>query len=203
MPVIDLRPELGADIHMAWRTYQQRARLDAGNGGHDNHVVLASAAGTGVALTRQAFLMMDRWLSAMEADRSADTKEKKVVKNKPSDAVDQCIATAGMTTAELVDIGFGSAACPVKPYESVRIVSGGPLAEDVFKCQLKPIDFASADYAGAVFTGGQQVRLQATFPDGVCDWTKPGVGQVPWTPTTFRGGPGGQDLPAAPVSTPL
>ncbi|MBJ2159161.1 DUF6351 family protein [Variovorax sp. IB41] len=200
VPIIDLRPELGADIHMAWRTFEQRARLDAGNGGHDNHVVLASAAGTGVALTKQAFLMMDRWLSAMEADTSSDAKEKKVVKNKPSDAVDLCLATAGMTNAELVDVGFTTSACPVRPYESVRIVSGGPLSEDVFKCQLKPIDFASADYAGIRFTGGQQVRLQATFPDGVCNWSKPGVGQVPWTPTTFRNGPGGQDLPAAPVS---
>ncbi len=148
----------------------------------------------------QAFLMMDRWLAAIEADTSQDAKEKKVVKNKPADAVDFCIATAGMTNAELVDVGFTSAACPVKPYESVRIVSGGPLSEDVFKCQLKPIDFASADYAGATFTGGQQVRLQAAFPDGVCDWSKPGVGQVPWTPTTFRSGPGGQDIPAVPVS---
>jgi hypothetical protein len=200
VPIIDLRPELGADIHMAWRTFQQRARLDAGNGGHDNHVVRVSAAGTGIAMTKQAFLMMDRWLAAIEADTSQDAKEKKVVKNKPADAVDFCIATAGMTNAELVDVGFTSAACPVKPYESVRIVSGGPLSEDVFKCQLKPIDFASADYAGAVFTGGQQVRLQAAFPDGVCDWSKPGVGQVPWTPTTFRNGPGGQDMPAVPVS---
>lgn len=200
VPIIDLRPELGADIHMAWRTFQQRARLDAGNGGHDNHVVRASNAGTGIAMTKQAFLMMDRWLSAIEADTSQDAKEKKVVKNKPSDAVDFCIATAGMTNAELVDIGFTSPACPVKAYESVRVVSGGPLSEDVFKCQLKPVDFASTDYAGTVFTGDQQVRLQAVFPEGVCDWTKPGVGQVPWTPTTFRNGPGGQDLPAAPSS---
>lgn len=203
VPIIDLRPQLGVDIHMTWRTWQQRARLDAANGQHDNHVVRASGAYTGPAMFRQTFLMMDRWLSAIERDKSGDTKERKVVKNKPADAVDFCIAGAGNTEAELVDVGFESAACPVKPYESVRIVSGGPLSEDVFKCQLKPLDFASADYAGAVFTGAQQNRLKAVFTDGVCDWRKPGVGQVPWTPTSFRGGPGGQDLPAAPGSTPL
>jgi hypothetical protein len=35
-----------------------------------------------------------------------------------------------------------------------------------------------ADYAQA-FTPVQLGRLKAVFPDGVCDWTKPGVGQVP------------------------
>jgi hypothetical protein len=200
VPIIDLRPELGADIHMAWRSYSQRARLDAANGGHANHVIFASASGTGAALTRKAFNTMDRWLAAMEKDTSADPKETKVIRNKPADAVDFCVTTRGTTDAELVDVGFGNALCPVKPYASPRVVSGGPLAEDVFKCQLKPLDFASADYTGITFTSGQQTRLRAVFTDGVCDWSKPGVGQTAWTPSTFRTGPGGQPLPDAPAS---
>jgi len=114
--------------------------------------------------------------------------------------VDFCITTAGNTDAELVDVGFGTPACPVKPYASPRVVSGGPLSKDIFKCQLKALDFASADYAGITFTASQQTRLLAVFTDGVCDWSKPGVGQTAWTPTTFRAGPGGQPLPAAPES---
>lgn len=200
VPIIDLRPERGADIHMAWRTYSQRARLLAANGGHANHVVFASQTSSGAALTRKAFLTMDRWLTAMENDRSADTKEVKVVRNKPADAVDFCITTPGATDAELINVGFGAAACPVKPYGSPRIVSGGPLAEDIFKCQLKPLEFASAEYAGVAFTAAQQARLRAVFTDGVCDWSKPGVGQTGWTPTTFRTGPGGEPLPGAPSS---
>ena len=80
------------------------------------------------------------------------------------------------------------------------MAAGGPLTDDIAKCQLKPLN--PSDYR-VFFTPTQWARLTAAFPDGVCDWSKPGVGQVPWTPTTFRGGPGGQDLPAAPVSTPL
>ncbi|WP_183022882.1 DUF6351 family protein [Variovorax sp. UMC13] len=203
VPIIDLRPEMGPDIHMAWRSYSQRARLDAANGGHGNHVIFGSASYyvDGTALNRKAFRTMDRWLTAIEQDRSADAKPAKVLRNKPGDAADFCIATAGVSDAELVDVGFGSAACAVKPYESPRIVSGGPLSEDVFKCQLKPLDFASADYGSTVFTAGQQGRLRAVFSDGVCDWNKPGVGQVAWAPTSFRAGPGGQPLPAAPSST--
>jgi hypothetical protein len=44
------------------------------------------------------------------------------------------------------------------------------------KCQLKPINFA--DYR-APFNESQQARLRAIFPGGVCDFTKPGVNQVP------------------------
>jgi hypothetical protein len=75
------------------------------------------------------------------------------------------------------------------------------VSENVFKCQTKPLDFGSADYAGVVFTAEQRARLAAVFPSGVCDWTKPGVSQVPadgWT--TFADGPGGRPLGPAPVS---
>lgn len=56
---------------------------------------------------------------------------------------------------------------------STRIVAGGPLAEDVVKCRLKPLD--TADYARPL-TDDQMARLRAAFPDGVCDWSRPGVG---------------------------
>src|SRR5207253_7558313 len=86
---------------------------------------------------------------------------------------------------------------------SPRQVAGGPLAENILKCQLKPINLA--DYftpAGPVsFTATQLARLQATFPGGVCDWSRPGVGQQEAiSPLTFAAGPGGVPLPPAPVS---
>ena len=105
--------------------------------------------------------------------------------------------------AELVNVGFNTAACPVKDLQSPRQVAGGPKGEDVFNCALKPLDFASGDYAGVIFTPSQQSRLRDVFMDGVCDWSKPGQGVVDWEPTTFKAGPGGQRLPAAPTSTPL
>jgi hypothetical protein len=44
------------------------------------------------------------------------------------------------------------------------------------KCQLKPVSFA--DYKVS-FSDAQRSRLKAIFPEGVCDWSKPGVNQVP------------------------
>jgi hypothetical protein len=52
--------------------------------------------------------------------------------------------------------------------------AGGPVTNDVLKCQLKPIDFN--DYQ-VKFSDAERDRLASIFPDGVCDWTKPGVEQ--------------------------
>src|SRR4029077_21065694 len=74
---------------------------------------------------------------------------------------------------------------------------GGPLPENILKSQLKPVN--SADYAPIVFTSAQLARLNAAFPGGVCDWSKPGVGQqAAQSPLTFVDGPGGVPLPPAP-----
>ena len=90
---------------------------------------------------------------------------------------------------------------------SPRQVAGGPRSEDVLKCQLKPLNVA--DYPGVTFTGGQWTRLQAVFSTGVCDWSKPGVGQQQaqseWmSPLNFKAAPGeGAPMGEAPRSTRL
>ena len=60
-------------------------------------------------------------------------------------------------------------------YAVPRIVAGGPLTLSIIKCQLKSI--APADYKVS-FTSDEAARLARIFPDGVCDWSKPGVNQV-------------------------
>ncbi|PYS15515.1 MAG: hypothetical protein DMG17_14515 [Acidobacteria bacterium] len=55
-----------------------------------------------------------------------------------------------------------------------REVAGADVASDIVKCQLKPL--TPSDYAVA-FTPAQWARLQAIFPSGVCDWSKPGIEQ--------------------------
>jgi len=95
------------------------------------------------------------------------------------------------------------AVCDADPrlakHASPRQVAGGSIRENILKCQLKPLN--TADYAPVTFTGTQLARLMAVFDSGVCDWSKPGVGQQEAiSPLTFVAGPGGQPLPPAPVS---
>ena len=54
------------------------------------------------------------------------------------------------------------------------------------KCQLRPIDMT--DYKVAL-TPDQEARLKRIFADGVCDWSKPGVNQVPLAGTWLSFGP--------------
>ena len=146
------------------------------------------------------------WSWDIEADTSSTSVEEKVINNRPADVNDACFNNAGATDSDLlVDVGLDSATCQVgvmtKTMSSPHVVAGGPLAENVFKCQLKPLNVSDSDYRGTAFTPNQVARLAAVFPNGVCDWTKPGVGQTDAVPTTFADGPGGQPLPPPPEAT--
>jgi len=61
-------------------------------------------------------------------------------------------------------------------YKDPRLVAGAPPTDDVFKCPLKGVD--SADYS-LPLSAAQLATVSSVFPNGVCDFTKPGVGKVP------------------------
>jgi hypothetical protein len=179
--IIDLRGNQNpaGDIHANWRSWAMRERLENANGTHANQVIWASTPGLapGAALARKAFLTMDAWLGAVEADGSGRSRARKIIANRPSGLRDLCFATTGATDADIEDaddLGLGTPACPVTYQSSPRQVAGGPLTEDNFKCQLEPIDFADPVYAG--LDTAQRARLQAVFPAGVCDWSRRSVG---------------------------
>lgn len=190
-------------LHQIWRSFGLRERMDKANGGHANHVMwrYPTAYTPSAALSLQALLEMDKWLTALKADTSNKSVAQKVIDSKPATAFDYCLlSTDSAQSTKVTD----TAKCDADPYlvrhASPRQVAGGPLAEDVLKCSLKPLDVA--DYAPAVLSAAQVARLRAVFPDGVCDWSKPGVGQQPTgnAPFSFVGGPGGVALPEAPTA---
>ncbi|RYZ11426.1 MAG: hypothetical protein EOO24_06395 [Comamonadaceae bacterium] len=191
-------------IHYVWRSFSIRDRLDREFGDHGNQVLWRFGRGglTSPVLAPQAFTTMDRWLTTLKADTGSDTIESKVRKSKPADAVDFCLLSSDVAqSTRVTDTAVCDADPFLKPSSSPRRVAGGPLSENVLKCQLRPID--AAQYGGRI-DATQLGRLNAVFPGGVCDWTKPGVGQQPAVgPLTFQGGPGGQPLPAAPTSKPV
>ncbi|QYX75709.1 DUF6351 family protein [Streptomyces akebiae] len=173
-----------------------RARLDQANGHHDNQIVWTGvpAVASDNDANETAFVLMDRWLARIEADTSTDPIETKVVRNKPADAVDAC----WIADRKITDMSVCRAAYPY--FGLPRTAAEGPLANNIVKCALKPLD--RGDYT-VDFTNAQWDRLRTTFPEGVCDYRKPGVAQQPSLPSlTFAGGPGGQPLGAPPQSSP-
>jgi len=130
------------------------------------------------ALTLQSFLLIDQWVGAIKADTSSASLAEKVVHAKPATAVDFCYLTSDTTFAtKVTDFATCGTDPRLKRHASPRQVAGGPLSEDVLKCQLKPIN--RSDYAAVGLSDDQFNRLSAAFPQGVCDFSKPGVGQVP------------------------
>jgi hypothetical protein len=196
VPIIDLRGTANTGIHSDVHSYITRARLDAANGQHANQVIWTTGGPiTGdPSVASKSFLLMDQWLAAIEADHTQAPLQAKVRRHKPSAAQDAC----WIDGQEVTDHAQCAQAFP--HYGLPRIAAGGPLANDVLKCRLKPL--RRSDYP-VVFTDDQWQRLQATFSQGVCDYSQPGVGQQPSTPwLTYESGPGGQPLAPPPESRP-
>ena len=197
--IIDLRgPDPGA-FHDVYRTYAMRARLEREHGDADNQVLWRGTVPLfgDATFVDAALLVMDEWLTAVEADSSDLPLADKIVANKPDSASHRCTDGAGhdydsqQVCNELVD-----------SYSTARIEAGMPFTDDVLKCQLKPL--RQTDYLPVRFTDEEWATLQAVFPDGVCDYSKPGVEQqdtVPWM--TFADGPGGRPMGDPPVSVPF
>jgi len=220
----DEGPTAPFNIHFNWRSFSERARLDTDNAAagdaagadhHENQVIwrygtglLPATPAQVAAVTTKSFLTMDTWLSTLlntapKASVNSVRTQAQVIAAKPAAAIDFCFLTADVNfTTPITDKATCDADSNLAVYTSPHQAAGGPQAENILKCTLKPL--VLTDYTGIAFTTAQQTRLNATFPGGVCDWSKPGVGQQdPVGPLTFTAGPGGVALPAAPVSTPI
>ena len=166
--------------HYGWFHFALRDRLRQAAGNSDNMVMWRSVD------QNAAKDVFDRWMVAYKSDTSNDPARTKVVRSKP-----QTLGTEGCYDKSTPPVFIAeSLKFTSKPttkcstlypvYSNPRHEAGGPLAANVLKCQLKPID--AKDYS-VPFSAAERTRLDAIFPAGVCDWSKPGVNQttvVPW-----------------------
>jgi hypothetical protein len=182
LPIIDTRDyrDDNADIHTRIRTFMFLDRLKKANGTTANEVNwLTVRAGGGIApnLARMALIAHNEWLENILADTSNDPYAVKVIRNKPASLKDACWDAGGVKHEEPFTLDGPSVCNALFPiYGTVRIAAGGPLAGDVLKCRLRPMRFE--DYAVS-FTPDEKARLRAIFPQGVCDYSRPGVKQRP------------------------
>jgi hypothetical protein len=202
VPMIDWRGNDNSNIHMNWRAFAVRDRLDRINGGHGNQVIWRYGPGLlpPPQLMVDSLVTIDKWVAAIKADTSNAPLEQKVLKNRPAEAFDFCYI-GNDYTSKVTDWARCDADPVLRYFSSPRQVAGGPLAEDVLKCQLEPLK--RSDYS-TTFSDAQWARLSKVFAGGVCDWSKPGVGMQRSTPwRTFANRPGGVPMPAAPTSKKL
>jgi hypothetical protein len=207
VPIIDVRGAAGnPEIHTNFHSYAMRQRLVDSQGHHDNHSVwqlfevpnLPSVAGS------QSFALMSRWLHAIDRDPGDDI-EARIARNRPDGAGDSCL----IMDQKSDDL---SRCAAFTYYGNPLIAAGGPLSNDVVKCALRPLPTiwpADGSFGPVPFTPtvgpvpGQWDRLRGAFPEGVCDFSRPGIGQVPVQPwTSFHQGAGGGAARYAPESRP-
>ncbi|TDD30008.1 hypothetical protein E1218_02470 [Kribbella turkmenica] len=198
LPIIDMPLALNDGLHVSIYSQVTRARIIAANRRADNHAIWKLAVsearreGIQVEVWAAALSTMDEWLSAIEVDTSHASMNVKVVRNKPVQARDSCWVAGKQTEA-----------CDLPDYADPRLVAGRPLTNDIFKCQLKALNWR--DYGGVTFTASQKETLRAAFPTGVCDWDNPGVQQQKpqgsWL--TYSQVVGGERLGPPPHSVPV
>lgn len=208
--VIDCRgPDPGL-FHDAYRAFAMRERLEQQHGNHDNHVIWGGPIPIigDASCALNSFKLMDEWLGATEADDSAIPLAEKLTANKPAAAIDSCWDGTGQSPAP-APVGCPEAVLTV--YGTPRTVAGDSIATYTNKCQLKPVE--EADYSllglgvGTFLLPGQLDEINAIFPNGVCDYSQPGVsfqGTIPWmTYSDAVGGViyGGEPLPATPENS--
>ena len=166
------------DVHDGYHTLVARERLFKANGSIDNHVrIVAHEVGhrgpdsvLGI-VSPQAVAQLDQWLTGILSDKAYVPQAKKVAAHRPAGFVDACYPAGGTRVTNM------DRCAELFPIASdARMVAGSPLAADVLKCTLKPVD--PGDYAMRL-AAEQLGALQQVFPGGVCDWARPGVGQVP------------------------
>jgi Tannase-like family of unknown function (DUF6351) len=176
----------GLDVHDQARPWEQRARLDATYGTHANQAIFSVAP-----LPSRTVDVMEGWLEAVDgymARHPGVSRAEAISRARPSDAADQCRVLVVGVPDTCTD-GVARASSP-------RQAAGGPLSEDTLKCQLKPLsDAERADYP--TMTDPQWSAIKETFPDGVCDYSKPPVGVRARTQTWLSWGDG------APGTTPV
>lgn len=172
IPIVDTRrfQDPSGNIHDRVRTFVMDARLRATHGSAANRVIL-----TNPPASLDAVSLVDRWLDAIDADRNDGASTETIARNRPAELDSACWSLNGERHADDPS-GAASGYCGTQhaPSGDPRIAAGAPITGDILQCQLKAVEIG--DYSRPL---GPELlkRLRATFPEGVCDYSKPGVGQ--------------------------
>lgn len=172
--LVNVYTDAQGDIHDRFRAFSVLDRLSGDDGQPTNLAIWTRSLPEGASLVdtltgavrfgADVIGALDRWVSEGEA------------------ATNACFEHDGELIAEGDDVYDGPGPCtdpfPIKG--DPRTVAGAPRSNDVLKCELRPVrDAVDDDTYEVALTEVQIGNLEAIFPDGVCDWSKPGIGRVP------------------------
>ena len=176
------------DIHDRWRVFQIQDRLRTAGGADPANLSIwtvpggslgAALAGGSTAARNQAIDALGEWLDNLHRSprpRSDQAWFDTLRSTRPASAANRCTTPDGVTITG-TDIYTADNAC-TRAYPVAgdpRTAAGAPMSSTVGKCRLEMADPGSY---GVPFTEDQQARLRSIFSQGVCDWSRPGIGQT-------------------------
>lgn len=170
IPTIDIHHYLEEqlDMHHISTSFATRLRIQQQHGNLKNHRIWI--ADKNYTPLNEAFETLDLWLTTQKA---------------PLNASDRCFGEKGEVIADGEDVWNGDwnnqddGECtrhfPI--YTNSRIQAGGPWAGSIFKCQRIAVGQAiEQGVYHPVDMAPYRDKLTQTFPDGVCDYSKPDLG---------------------------
>jgi hypothetical protein len=127
----------------------------------------------------EAFLDMDRWLSRVEKDHRNLSLARKIGADRPADVTDRCANIPGVDLVSGPDGPLCKQDLTQLHLSTPREVAGDDVANDRLSCRLRPLARTDYSFAPVPLSDAQWATLQAIFPQGVCDYGRPGIGQQP------------------------
>lgn len=180
VPILDVRVYMDlrekGDVHLKYHSFAFRERLRRANGSVANTVMVVAPDGGGQPSKVQAWSIqkMDEWLTKLYLHGVSPVTMAQIEAAKPADLVDACLTEEGDRIVETQSSTSGKCHQLYPNFPSPRMLAGGPVTNDVLKCALRPIEW---NEYGVPFTAARKKRLEKIFPDGVCDWSHPGIEQ--------------------------
>ena len=191
IPVIDIRHYLDGelDMHHSFASLATRDRIIDFAGHANEHVIWV--AHEDYDPTEKAFDVMDQWMTLKQnpaqekLKNGIDEINDVAVEVKPESVVDACFDRTGNVIAsgdsvwdgQWNDRAKGVCTETYPPFKSSRQVAGEDIKGWVLKCQLQPIKEAlQKGLYGSIDMQPYKMQLESLFPDGVCDYSKQGVG---------------------------
>jgi hypothetical protein len=186
-PIIDQRDDLDAisagflNIHTTEWSFVMRARLQKA-GDAANQVIIENAFLPAEVGNVNAYELsaMNQWLDNIAGDSSGRSMRATIAVDKPAGLADGCFLDPSQTSPTLQPGGLtatgasGPCETAYPVHADTRLVAGQP--EDLYalKCALRPINWS--EYP-VTFTPAEQAQLESAFPDGVCNYRRPGPEQ--------------------------
>jgi hypothetical protein len=184
-PVIDQRDDLdaipGGNIHTSEWSFVMRARMQAA-GDAGNQVIIQNAYTVPQVENVNAYELsaMNAWLDNLANDRSWAPDTIKIPRDRPAGLGDGCFLSDTQTSPTLAPLSYANRGGPCQSvypvFANPRLAAGQPLDLYALKCALRPIDWRAYP---VTFTPAEKAELQQAFPQGVCDYRRPGPQEQP------------------------